>query len=116
MSINISNQWLVRCLSPFFVQNKGIVNEGEVVPLQQSEAKDVIAANRAERITQEDYNAAVKVGRQADFVPKDAEGKPIPHETRTSAQIDAANNRVFLQQQAQQRELLSTRQPKEARA
>jgi hypothetical protein len=81
-----SNQWHVRCTNGFFVGGRGIVNPNETVLLNQGEAKDVIAANRGERITQKEYEE----GPQADFKPKDENGKVIPADTRTRAQLRVA--------------------------
>jgi hypothetical protein len=88
----MENTHYVRATEGFFVRGRGpdgrggIVNPGEVVSLLKSEKMDVTAANRGVEITQKEYEQ----GTKADFVAKDAEGKPIPVVERSRAQIHAA--------------------------
>jgi hypothetical protein len=97
----------IRCTNAFFVRDRGIVNEHEVVQLSQGEAKDVVAANRGVIITQADYDSATK----ADFKPRDWDGKVVEPDKSTRAQVKAANrNRAFLAAKQQADDLAASRQ------
>jgi hypothetical protein len=94
-------QKYVRCLNAFFVKDRGplggagIVNPGEIVTLLRGEAMDVVSANRAEYVTQQE----AKEGPMADFKPKDGEGNVIKPVTLTRAQQHAAFREQMKRQQ-----------------
>lgn len=81
----MEQQVYIRATSGFFVQRRGIVNPGETVLLMKGEAQDVVAAERGQKITQQEYNE----GPKADFKPKDSDGKVIPEVNITRAQQHA---------------------------
>ncbi len=82
----------IRATAGFFVRGRGaggrsgIVNPDETVQLSKVEAQDVVAASRGVYISKAQFEAGI----QADFKPKDHEGKAIPPVTMTRAQVHAA--------------------------
>jgi hypothetical protein len=88
----MESTYFIKATEGFFVRGRGpagasgIVNPGETVSVSKSEAMDITAANRGVKIEQREFEA----GPKADFIPKDAEGKPIPAVTMTRAQMHAA--------------------------